>query len=433
MRFHLSLILLFLFGFIQLSHSQTHPIEDSADDIYSVQGLKYKSGYGDVPQFGGPGSVGSALRGDDEVKESLLRLKFFDGLFKPWLEFKNKVNKKVGLSFGTDYTAIYQVATESPGEDDTAGGIWRVFGNWTLVGRESDNSGSLVFKIENRHGLGTNISPQGFGFNLGYVGLTTTPYNNFGWGLTNLYWHQRLFEGRASFVVGIVDVTDYLDVYGLVNPWTQFSNLSFSTAPTIPAPNQGLGAAFGAMLSDHVYLIGGIADANGDPTDPGENFNTFFDENEYFKHLEIGITSSKDRIYLDNAHITFWHSDKRENVGTPSDWGLAFSAAKFIDDSWMPFIRGGFSDEGTGVLKGSVSTGVGYYFQGISDLVAIGLSWGKPEESSLDDQYTAEIFYRFQLSQNIAITPDIQFLIEPALNSDEDFIVVFGIRARVAL
>jgi len=187
------------------------------------------------------------------------------------------------------------------------------------------------------------------------------------------------------------------------------------------------------MLTDNIYIIGGIADANGDPTNPIESFNTFFDNHEYFTHVEIGVTSSKDRIYFDNAHITFWHSDKRVNAGTPSDWGLAFSAAKFINDTWMPFIRGGFSDEGTGVLKGSISTGIGYYFQKTTDLIGLGISWGNPTESLLDDQYTAELFYRFQLSQNIAITPDIQLLIEPALNPDENFIVVFGIRARIAL
>lgn len=428
---YLASVLLILLLICNHSFAQTADIESSADDPFKVQG--YKSGYENVPQFGGPGSVGSILREDNELKQPLLRLKVLDGLFNPWFEFKNKVKEKTGLSFGTDYTAIYQVATESLGEDDTAGGIWRIFGNLTVLGKKSGNTGSIVFKVENRHGLGTNISPQGFGFNLGYIGLTAAPYNNFGWGLTNLYWQQKLFEGRFSFIAGIVDVTDYLNIYGLVNPWISFSNLAFSTGTTIPVPNQGLGAAFGAMITDHIYLIGGIADTNGDPTDPFENFDTFFEDNEYFTHIEIGFTTSQQRIYFDNVHLTFWHSDERESIAIPSDWGVAFSAAKFINDSWMPFLRGGFSDKGTGVVKDSISAGIGYYFSGSTDLIGLGLNWGNPSDSSLDDQYTVELFYRFQLAQNIAITPDVQFLLDPALNPEEDFIVVFGIRARVAL
>jgi hypothetical protein len=46
---------------------------------------------------------------------------------------------------------------------------------------------------------------------------------------------------------------------------------------------------------------------------------------------------------------------------------------------------------------------------------------------------TAEVFYRIQLSQSLAITPDIQLIIDPALNPDDDSIFVAGLRMRMAL
>ena len=51
----------------------------------------------------------------------------------------------------------------------------------------------------------------------------------------------------------------------------------------------------------------------------------------------------------------------------------------------------------------------------------------------LDDQYSFEVFYRFQLTEQLAITPDIQYLVDPALNPDEDKLWVVGLRARLAL
>jgi len=51
----------------------------------------------------------------------------------------------------------------------------------------------------------------------------------------------------------------------------------------------------------------------------------------------------------------------------------------------------------------------------------------------LDDQYTAEAYYRFQLLEMLAITPSVQFLVDPALDPDESAIWVFGLRVRVAL
>ena len=84
-------------------------------------------------------------------------------------------------------------------------------------------------------------------------------------------------------------------------------------------------------------------------------------------------------------------------------------------------------------VRVSVGIGVGYYFSESKDLLDFGVNWGRPPDSGLDDQYTAELFYRLQVSQNFAITPDVQWLINPALNPDEDQILIFGLRGRLAL
>ena len=68
--------------------------------------------------------------------------------------------------------------------------------------------------------------------------------------------------------------------------------------------------------------------------------------------------------------------------------------------------------------------------------MGVGLNWSRPAEGvfgpELDDQYTAEIYYRFQLLRILTITPDMQFILNPALNPDEDLITVWGLRARLA-
>ena len=65
------------------------------------------------------------------------------------------------------------------------------------------------------------------------------------------------------------------------------------------------------------------------------------------------------------------------------------------------------------------------------------VSWGKPNKTTfvegLSDQHLFEIFYRLQLSTRLAITPDIQFIINPALNDQQSSIFVYGIRGRISL
>jgi porin len=77
--------------------------------------------------------------------------------------------------------------------------------------------------------------------------------------------------------------------------------------------------------------------------------------------------------------------------------------------------------------------GVGRYFRRRTDALGLGASWGSPSQPGLRDQYTLELFYPFQLAQNLAITPSVQLLIDPALNPDRSTLWVLGLRARLTL
>jgi len=55
------------------------------------------------------------------------------------------------------------------------------------------------------------------------------------------------------------------------------------------------------------------------------------------------------------------------------------------------------------------------------------------KENSLESQHTDRILYLLHIAHSLAVTPNIQFLIDPANNPDHDFITVFDIRARLAL
>ncbi len=386
-----------------------------------------------IPNFGGPDSVETTIEEDTEEKRPIFETGFLDG----YHEWKQGLAERTGLSYGIDYSAAFLSATESLGKDDASGGMVRFYGSWDAIGRDSGNTGTIVWKVEHRHAYGS-LAPSGLGFEVGNVGLFVPPFSDQGSRLTNLYWRQRFRGGRVALVAGFLDATDYVDVYAMASPWTGFNNFAFSTGTTtISLPNDALlGVAASAMVTEKFYVIGGIGDTNSDPTDPFEGFDTFFDDHEFFKHVEFGWTSSHDRIYLDNLHVTFWHADEREAAMVPDDWGVNFSYSRMIKDRWMPFVRAGWADEAVSLMESSVSAGFGYYTAQGRDLLGVGVNWGEPAESfgpDLDDQYALEAFYRVQLSDETALTPSVQLLQDPALNPDEDSIWVFGLRVRITL
>jgi len=399
---------------------------------------EFHSAYEDIPEFGGPSSVAADLKDDAKEKLAALRFESIDSFLKPYFDSKETTNKEHGLSYGFDYTAMTLYASDSLGDDSATGGIFRAYGSWTVLNRDGGNKGTIVYKVENRYKYGSGLAPKDLGFATGYTGFYAPIYSDYdGWGVTNLHWQQKFKDSTFSFIAGVVDATDYLDIYGLINPWKGFSNLAFLTDPTIPAPNQGLGAAFGVMASKNIYVVAGLADTNGDPTKPGDMFDSFFDDSEYFKHVEVGFVSSYERRYFENTHVTLWQADKRVKALTPDGWGAAFSWTTFIDDTWMPFVRVGYADDGGALWEQSIGAGFGYYMAGSKDLLGVGVNLGKPSESSfgpgLDDQITTEVFYRYQLSKNLALTPDLQLIIDPAQNPNEDQLWIVGLRARLAL
>jgi len=382
------------------------------------------------PRFGGPDAVGNQLREDAEIDRPTL--------FERWFEWKDGLTEKHGFSFSVDYSSAFLGATESPGDDRASGGMVRFFGAWDLVGRGTKNTGTFVWKVEHRHAY-TDVSPNGFGFNLGYVGLIEPPFSDQGFRFTNLYWRQRLAGGKVTLLGGFLDATDYVDVYLLASPWTGFLNFAFSTGTTtLAVPNDAaLGIAAGAMLTDNIFLIGSLSDLNADPTDPSETVDSFFSDHEYFKSVEIGWTTAQDRIYLDNVHLTLWHADERVEAAQPSGWGANLSWTTYLAGKWLPFIRAGYAEDGGSLTQKSISIGFGYQPNPGKNLFGLGLNWGQPNEDSwgpdLSDQYTAELFYRWQISKAIALTPDLQYIKNPALNPEADSVWVFGLRVRGAL
>ena len=73
--------------------------------------------------------------------------------------------------------------------------------------------------------------------------------------------------------------------------------------------------------------------------------------------------------------------------------------------------------------------GTGYLgLGGEGNKLGVGINWSEVDGS--DDQYTSEIFYLIQVASSFEITPDIQWIKNPALNPDESSITVLGLRAR---
>jgi porin len=392
----------------------------------------YKSGYQAIPDsVGSASSVVNQLKTDDKVKRSHLGFNPFREATEPYFEFKRHVQDEYGLAFGFDYNSLAQWSTSSITDIKSAyGGVFRQYGNWSLVNRNGKDTGSLVWRIENRSAYEDSIAPLLLGPEIGLNSLTTTVFDGYGWGITNLQWEQHFNSNKVFVVIGQVDVTDWYDIFAFGNPWTDFKNSAIEYANLTP-PLQGWGGMALSMFGEHFYGRAGLSDANGFPTRWG--YETFVEVHEYFTYGEVGFVSDQENLLYDNVHISFWHQDpKTFDDFTPEGWGLNFSASWRLGDQWLPFFRAGWSDGGGGApAELGFTAGAGIELPN-DDGFSFALNWSKPASQDLRESVTLETYYRFQMLPNVAIWPDLQVVFNPANNREVNTLAVLSMTARVS-
>ncbi|MEZ9330011.1 carbohydrate porin [Vibrio breoganii] len=401
-------------------------------------------------------AAGANFEGPDSVENTIAAQK---GEQKHWRE--SLADK--GFTFGADYFALGLASPNGATGDDVSAssGVARLYGQWNLVGRDSGNTGSLIWKIEHRHAY-SDYAPKDFSGitfqspeNIGYVGMIAPAFSDQGFRVTDLNWKQKINGGRGTIQFGWQDVTNYVDTYALASPWTGFTNLAFSTGSgAMGLPDDGiLALSAGHMIGDNFYVVAGIADANGKSDDIFDGFDTAFGSDaSYFTTLELGWTASQEQIYTENFHVTLWHMDEGSRhslssetlsddtvIGGESGQGINFSYSTFLTPQLMPFIRGGFSEGDVALYDTSISVGFGYFGLGApKNNLGFAINWAETNNDTLqseyvgadDNQVTAELYYNMQFGDHFQLTPDVQFIHNPAM-SNEDTALVFGVRGRV--
>ncbi|WP_221075424.1 carbohydrate porin [Agarivorans aestuarii] len=344
--------------------------------------------------------------------------------FDSWNETKAHWQEEHGLQLSVDYNMLGLTATDALGDSSAASGALRVYGQWDMVHTDSGSTGGIVFKFEHRHKY-TDSSPKDFGIkDLGYLGFVHSLYGDQGFRATHLFWRQSMLDDRMVAYAGFLDMTDYTDFYALASPWNDFNNGVFTTGSgTIGGlPDGALGVMLGGFMTDSVYASASILDAKGNASDLAQGVKDLFDTGATWKSFEVGYTPSKDMLFIDNAHVSFW---QRDAVGNDKEGhGVNVSVSGLVNNQWLPFIRAGWAQDGGAMYDASVSVGFGYIPTGRSeDMMGLAFNWASPMASTFGDidfdgQYTAELYYRAKIAPWFQLSPSIQVMNHTAINLD---------------
>ncbi len=375
------------------------------------------------------------------------------GVGQSYFDWKDKVYDNIGLKFGVSYQMLTQAAsTVAPDAIyDTAVGQWVGFlSKWTIINRNKRNKGGVVFSMFDRRGLGNNAIPSNFGI-ADVGGITTNvEFTYWNFAIENLYWEQWFGLGERDFMfrIGNQVATVLIDPFRFKDSRVSFTTGPFAFHPTMPTPTFGFGAGFKWLPAEGsgLYITGTLNDMNGDPNLQGFDWSTV-SRGEFFYAGEVGYNWVRGKGDYDHLSLLVFYADKRstrspETLPNEAGGGFSILGEKQVDH-WVGFAKYTYNTAQGGGVTGTLSnhtvtagavyknllkvngeTGVGFYYMNPIDEI-----FG--EEAR--DQTGIEAYWRMQLTRNIWVTPGIQFVFNPTLNPEDDFVAIPHFKFRIAL
>lgn len=367
------------------------------------------------------------------------RFRFPTG-FERWLVRKAQWQKEYGFSIAGSYQILGQRYSDSLiDEENSMGSKFTLNLGFAMVHRGQPNEISFDMAIEDRRPIDSELPPLRAGIAAGSIVPTAATWGEFDLGITQAYLRQNLADNRFQWTVGKIFAPNYINAYPFFDDNRQFLSQQFSTNPSIATPLRGFGAVAAAYpyRLDNFYIQAGVFTARSDDT--GATIDDFFSEDERFFHIQLGRSvlarsgtpiQARGPMDTDNVSVDFWYRNALED-GSPEAYGMAFNWNYLIGDNLMPFFRGGWSHGW--IVDRSFTAGIGWRpFPEYSDLFGIGAGWSRPTNDALDTQTTAEVFYRYHLTPQFAVTPNLQLIFNPSLNPEENRLWTAGLRFRIA-
>ena len=274
--------------------------------------------------------------------------------------------------------------------------------------------------------------------------------------LTEAWYEHSFLDNCFKLRIGKIDITGGFECRGCPvafdgnnyahDETSQFLNGSLVNNVSIAFPDPGLAVVLYYNNPEQTwYVSGGIADAEADSRETG--FNTLFDGDDFvFYAFETGITPTliSENGQMPGAYrIGFWGStqDKQSfSTGRKKhhETGLYTCCNQMVmkenndpeDDQGLGvFGRYGLGDDDVNNLNHFWSLGLSYkgaIYGRNDDIMGFGFAQGVFSDSAGanegqgfadDHENVCELFYNFQLSEKLSITPDIQYIKTPVVTA----------------
>ena len=373
-----------------------------------------------------PDDIRSNLFEAAQRSKSFFEVRPVEELHRRWQAFNDELDEASALRLGFAHTMAFQWATPGPGRRSSGAGDIDIFGRWHPLRDVEGWDGLLGFATEYRYQVGS-LTPGELGDEIGSLWRTSRGFTELSPTLTEVWWRQRFLDDGLVVTFGRLNAKNLTGTNRLSSANLFFMNAAFSDNPARTYPANGWGVDVRVQPSRDWYVTLNAQEASGS-TDSIE----FELEGRYAVAAEVGWTPEFEGIGRGNYRFTVWNVDEVEGRSEESGFGLSFDQK--VGERLTPFLRYAVNDGGGARTKRILAAGVGVASPPWrpDDMWGVGVAWGQPSDSSLRDQWTTEVFYRFQLTPTQQLTLGVQAIVDPSEAPEDDLIGVLELRWRVA-
>lgn len=270
--------------------------------------------------------------------------------------------------------------------------------------------------------------------------------------LKELWYEHELFNGKFIFTLGKVDLTAYFDANEVANDeTTQFLSPGFVNSVAIEFPDDnGPGTRITFVPMDLLDISFGWGEGDADWNELGHR--SFF-IGEVGIHPKFRELKGNYRLYgwcrrhhRDEGFVS-WDDQIRGISNSQDGWGLGLSLDQAVTPNIILFARAGYLDREVYQFDWAWSLGAevkGGYWGREDD--ALGAAFGMAMISDdykdfkrivdaepwfTENESHLELYYRLQLNDHIAISPDLQVLWNAQGDDRFDPVTVVGIRGTL--
>jgi hypothetical protein len=345
-------------------------------------------------------------------------------IYRAIQNIKKDLNDKFGINFALEDTMIYQHTSGGVDPNDAMVNTLGLFMTWKLY-RSEDGKDFAGFGFQGeqrgdpldghftdlRDNLGTLWSPND---------STSDDYAK----INQLWWGQKIADGKLGLQIGKIDPGSIINANRFAGSGnTQFFGQPWATNPARSFSDNGLGLQLRAEPTDWLYLHFLMSDSDANST-----YSPFKTIHGHWLYAgEIGLKPKFEGLGQGIYRLMVYERDLEDQ----NEFGWALSFDQNITDNWGVFLRYGDNDGGINSIKRILSVGVSWLdpFGRKNDQAGIGINYTHPTDPTLRDEYAADIFYRFQVTEGFELSADTQIIADPSV-SDKESVAVFGVRAR---